>query len=109
MPCEPFNKHLLWKSTMELTQTPSKLRQPLMILPNINRLTGKYTEDFPPIRDQLSDKTMNESIAYWKGVEERKILYRLRHSFRTGHSLTATIPEPNSFETLSYTPYKLPL
>ena len=80
MPCQPLNKHLLWKSSMERSQHP-RLCQPPMNLPNINSLTGHFKDDFPPIRDQLSQKTANESIAYWKGVEHRKLLYRIQSVF----------------------------
>ena len=81
MPCQPLNKHLLWKSSMERSQHPAKLCQPPMNLPKINSLTGHYKEEFPPIRDQLFAKTANESIAYWRGVEHRKLLYRIQSVF----------------------------
>jgi len=54
--------------------------KPPMNLPKINSITGHFKDEFPPIRDQLSDKTMNESIAYWRAVEHRKLLYRIEHA-----------------------------
>jgi hypothetical protein len=66
---------------MERSQHPSKLSQPPMNLPKINSITGHFKDEFPPIRDQLSAKTMEESVAYWRGVERRKLLYRIQSVF----------------------------
>ena len=52
-----------------------------MNLPKINSITGHFKDEFPPIRDQLSAKTMEESVAYWRGVERRKLLYRIQSVF----------------------------
>jgi hypothetical protein len=54
--------------------------KPPMNLPNINSITGHFKDEFPPIRDQLSNKTMNESISYWRAVEHRKLLYRIERA-----------------------------
>jgi hypothetical protein len=77
MKTNPYNEHLLWKGKIQLANYPiPKLKKDMIGLTKINSLTGTIIHGQPCIYDELYQKTLNESQAYWKGFEERKKLYR---------------------------------
>lgn len=77
MKTKPHNEHLLWKGKIQLANYPIPiLKKDMVGLIKINSLTGTIIHGQPCIYDELHQKSLNESKEYWKGVEERKKLYR---------------------------------
>ena len=74
---KPFNQETLWKGEIQKNHKPSLLRQPEMILPKINSLTGHYTpQKNPSIQQELAQQYEDYSKAYWLGVKQRQAYYR---------------------------------
>jgi hypothetical protein len=74
---KPYNEHLLWKGKIQLANYPRPiLKKDMVGLTKINSLTGTIVHGQPNIYDELYQKSLNESKEYWKGVDERKKLYR---------------------------------
>lgn len=61
----------LWKGKIQRANYPPPLQQPPMILPNVNRIVGGHTPDFPSIHDQMNASYARYSAAYWAGVHAR--------------------------------------
>ena len=80
MKTKPHNEHLLWKGKIQLANYPiPKPKKDMIGLIKINSLTGTIVHGQPNIYDELYQKSIDESKEYWKGVEERKKLYRNRN------------------------------
>ena len=80
MKTKPHNEHLLWKGKIQIANYPIPiLKKDMVGLTKINSLTGTIIHGQSCIHDELYQKTLNESQAYWKSVEERKKLYRNRN------------------------------
>jgi hypothetical protein len=79
MPQKPFNEPLLWKGQIQKCQKPSKIRQPDMILPTINSVTGHYVPERPTIEEELLYRYSVYSREYWRGVKQRQVEYRLKY------------------------------
>lgn len=79
MPQKPFNEVLLWKGQIQKCQQKSTLRQPDMILPKYNLLTGRYIPERPTIHEELLYRYSVYSAEYWRGVKGRQLEYRLRN------------------------------
>lgn len=73
----PLNQHHLWKGKIQQANYPKPtLKKDMVGLIQINSLTGTIVHGQPCLYDMLYQKTLDESQAYWKGVEERKRIYR---------------------------------
>ena len=65
----PLNEHLLWKGCIQKAGYPKPVEKPPMILPNINRITGKYMDPDP--HEQIVKSYEAWSQRYWEGVKRR--------------------------------------
>lgn len=64
-----------WKNQLRTYKSKVK-KQPPMILPKINSLTGRYIPVGPSIHDELNFRYSQYSKSYWEGVRERQKAYR---------------------------------
>ena len=77
MKTTPLNEHLLWKGKIQQANYPKPiLKNNMTGLIQINSLTGTIVHGQPCLYELYYNKTIDESQLYWKGVEERKRLYR---------------------------------
>ena len=77
----PLASYYLWSSAMERAghfSAPPPVAKPDMILPEINTIVGGHIKRAQPIHDELSASYARMSAAYWRGVEQRKRVYRER-------------------------------
>ena len=75
---KPLNEHLLWKGKIQQANYPKPSAKPLMILPEINSLTGLPMNQ-PDIHAEMNKSYSEYSKAYWFGVEWRKRMYRSKN------------------------------
>ena len=67
---------LQWKENLRKYNIPN--RQPLMILPRVNSLTGRYIPDRPSIHDEMNYRYSLYSKSYWAAVLKRQKEYRAK-------------------------------
>jgi hypothetical protein len=79
---KPFNKELLWKSSIEKANYPKPVRKPPMDLDQVCSLTGYRTKEMMNIYKKIDWSYKLYSKNYWEGVEIRKAVYRLKNSIR---------------------------
>jgi len=77
---KPFNKDLLWKSSIERANYPKPVRKPPMDLDQVCSLTGYRTKEMMNIYKKVDWSYKLYSKNYWEGVEIRKAVYRLKNS-----------------------------
>ena len=70
-----FDEVHWWKTQLRTYKSKEK-RQPPMVLPKVNSLTGRYVPVGPSIHDELNFRYSQYSKAYWAGVKERQKAYR---------------------------------
>jgi len=81
MKTTPLNEHLLWKGKIQQANYPKPtIKKDMVGLTQINSLTGTIVCGQPCLHDILYQKSLEESQLYWKGVEERKRLYREKNT-----------------------------
>jgi hypothetical protein len=72
---KPFNEQTLWKGTLQLANYPAPSKKADMILPDINRITGKVMDQDG--NHEAMNRSYDEySRLYWQGVQKRRELYR---------------------------------
>ena len=70
-----FDEVHWWKNQLRTYNSKVK-RQPPMVLPKVNSLTGRYVPVGPSIHDELNYRYSQYSKSYWAGVRERQKEYR---------------------------------
>jgi hypothetical protein len=65
----------LWIAQLRKYESKTK-KQPPMVLPRVNSLTGHYVPVGPSIHDELNYSYSQYSKSYWAGVRERQKAYR---------------------------------
>ena len=66
-----------WKTQLRMYKSKEK-RNPPMVLPKINSLTGRYVPGRPSIHDEMNFRYSQYSKAYWAGVLKRQKEYRAK-------------------------------
>ena len=70
---KPRNKYLLWNGKIQLANYPQPiLKKDMVGFIKINSLTGTVVHGQPSLYDEIYQKSLNESEAYWKKRKERK-------------------------------------
>jgi hypothetical protein len=72
-----FDEVHWWKTQLRTYKSKEK-KQPPMILPKVNSLTGRYVPDRPSIHDEMNFRYSQYSKNYWTGVLKRQKEYRAR-------------------------------
>ena len=66
-----------WKRQLRTYKSKEK-RNPPMVLPKVNSLTGRYVPVGPSIHDEMNFRYSQYSKTYWKGVLKRQKEYRAK-------------------------------
>ena len=75
---KPYDETFLWKSQLRKSSKQNTIRQPPMVLPKCNTLTGRYIPEKYSIQDDLNYRYSLYSKKYWEGVKKRQLEYRAR-------------------------------
>ena len=76
---KPYDETNLWKGELRKSNKERLIRQPPMVLPAYNKLTGIYVPDRPSIHEEMNYRYSLYSKKYWEGVKKRQQEYRNRN------------------------------
>ena len=78
----PFNEHVLWQGRIQRSNYSSPQAKPLMILPEINNITGGTIKDptAPQIWKEITQSYNNYSTSYWSRVKDSHKTYRIQQT-----------------------------